>query len=246
MKKNLLGILIVVALVACNRPAAGGGGAAGGDSAEGTPAAAAAAQPTGPPVSETVNADEKRPEKVPEGASYAVFAGGCFWCVEAVFEELDGVYEAVSGYSGDTAETADYKLVATGMTQHAEAVKIYYDPEKISFQTLLEVHFVTHDPTTLDRQGNDVGPQYRSAIFYANEGERAAAAAYIEELKASGVDVVTTLEPLEAFYVAEDYHQNYVCENPMQGYVRGVALPKVEKVRKKFKKRLKAQSPITL
>ncbi|MHC4937503.1 MAG: bifunctional methionine sulfoxide reductase B/A protein [Planctomycetota bacterium] len=171
--------------------------------------------------------------------SEAVFAGGCFWCVEAVFEELEGVDDAVSGYAGGTAETANYKAVCSGETGHAEVVKIIYDPAKISFGELLRVHFATHDPTTLNRQGNDVGPQYRSAIFYANEEEKQFAAAYVEELKKSGVPVVTTLEPLEQFFPAEPYHQNYVCENPNQGYVRAVALPKVEKVRQKFKDKLK-------
>ena len=187
----------------------------------------------------------KRPEGVPEGAAEVVFAGGCFWCVEAVFEELDGVYEAISGYAGGDAATANYEAVSSGKTKHAEVVKIYYDPKKISFQTLLEVHFVTHDPTTLNRQGADIGTQYRSAVFFATEAERSTARAYIASLELSG-EVVTTLEPLEAFYEAEKYHQNFVCENPYQGYVQGVALPKVKKVRDKFKRRLKKKSPISL
>jgi len=171
-----------------------------------------------------------------------VFAGGCFWCVEAVFEELDGVFDAVSGYAGGTEATANYKDVCSGKTKHAEVVKIIYDPSKISFGELLRVHFSTHNPTTLNRQGADVGPQYRSAIFYANDEERALAAKYIETLNKDKVftsPVVTTLEPLKKFYPAESYHQNYVCENPDQGYVRAVALPKVEKVRKEFKDKLK-------
>lgn len=193
-------------------------------------------------------APEAKKKVIPAEAATAVFAGGCFWCVEAVFEELDGVYEVVSGYAGGSAETANYEQVSSGRTRHAEVVKIYYDPARISFQTLLEVHFVTHDPTTVDRQGNDVGPQYRSAIFYASEEERAAAEAYIAELEATtpALDIVTTLEPLEAFYEAEAYHQDYVCNNPTRGYVRGVALPKVEKVRKRFEHLLKDESPITL
>lgn len=177
----------------------------------------------------------------------AVFAGGCFWCVEAVFEELDGVIDAVSGYAGGSKETAHYEAVCSGTTGHAEAVQIIYDPAKISFGKLLEVHFATHDPTTLDRQGNDTGSQYRSAIFYANEAERQAAEDYIAELTKNGVfgrPIVTTLEPLTAFYPAEAYHQNYVCANPRQGYVRSVALPKVDKVRKLFADNIKEKSPL--
>jgi peptide methionine sulfoxide reductase msrA/msrB len=177
----------------------------------------------------------------------AVFAGGCFWCVEAVFEELDGVIEAVSGYAGGTQETANYKAVCSGDTGHAEAVQIVYDPRKISYEELLEVHFATHDPTTLNRQGNDVGPQYRSAIFYADEREKELARAFLDDVAEAKVydrPVVTTLEPLTEFYPAETYHQNYVCENPSQPYVRGVALPKVKKVREKFADKLKAKSPL--
>ena len=177
----------------------------------------------------------------------AVFAGGCFWCVEAVFEELDGVVDAVSGYAGGSRETANYQAVCTGTTGHAEAVQIIYDPAKISYQKLLEVHFATHDPTTLNRQGNDHGPQYRSAIFYANETEMKAAEDAIAKLEKSGKygrPIVTTLEPLKEFYPAETYHQNYVCSNPTQGYVRAVALPKVDKVRKLFADDLKETSPL--
>ena len=136
----------------------------------------------------------------------AVFAGGCFWCVEAVFEELDGVYDAVSGYAGGSKETANYEAVCTGTTGHAEAVQIIYDPTKISYEQLLEVHFATHDPTTLNRQGADRGTQYRSAIFYANDEEKQIAQAFIDDLKdAKAFDkpIVTTLEPLKEFYPAE-------------------------------------------
>lgn len=165
----------------------------------------------------------------------AVFAGGCFWCVEAVFEEIDGVVDAISGYAGGTPETANYQAVCTGKTGHAEVVEILYDPSKVTFDALLRVHFATHDPTTLNRQGNDVGPQYRSAVFYSDEKEKAIAETMIRELDEQKVfpsKIVTTLEPLTAFYPAEAYHQNYVCRNPRQPYVRAVALPKVEKLRK--------------
>jgi peptide-methionine (S)-S-oxide reductase len=183
----------------------------------------------------------------PSNRATAIFAGGCFWCVEAVFEELDGVIDAVSGYAGGSRETANYEAVCNGTTGHAEAVQIIYDPSRIGFRKLLEVHFATHDPTTRDRQGNDVGPQYRSAIFYANEDEKRAAQEYIDELTGSGVyagPIVTTLEPLDTFYEAETYHQSYVCVNPRQGYVRAVAMPKVDKVRAKFSGILKSKSPI--
>ncbi len=177
----------------------------------------------------------------------AVFAGGCFWCVEAVFEEIEGVYDAVSGYAGGTGDTANYEAVCTGRTGHAEAVQILYDPSKIGYEDLLKVHFATHDPTTLNRQGADVGTQYRSAIFYADEKEKALAEAFIADLtdaKAFKSPIVTTLEPLVRFFPAEAYHQNYVCRNPTQGYVASVALPKVKKVREKFEERLKEKSPL--
>jgi methionine-S-sulfoxide reductase len=164
-----------------------------------------------------------------------------------VFEELEGVIEVTSGYAGGSADTANYTAVCTGTTGHAEAVQITYDPSKISYEKLLAVHFAMHDPTTLNRQGNDVGPQYRSAIFYANEQEKELAQAFIEDLKDAktyGKPIVTTLEPLTKFYPAEAYHQNYVCNNPNQGYVRSAALPKVAKVREKFKDALKAKSPL--
>ncbi|MCI0652244.1 MAG: bifunctional methionine sulfoxide reductase B/A protein [Planctomycetes bacterium] len=176
----------------------------------------------------------------------AVFAGGCFWCVEAVFEELEGVIDAISGYAGGKKEDANYEAVCGGDTGHAEAVQITYDPTKISFEELLEVHFATHDPTTLNRQGNDHGTQYRSAIFYANDAEKTAAEKFLQKSSAAGARsgrIVTTLEPLEAFYPAESGHQNFVCNNPNQGYVRAVALPKLDKVRQKFPDRLRSKGP---
>lgn len=168
----------------------------------------------------------------------AVFAGGCFWCVEAVFEELEGVIEVVSGYAGDSEANANYNAVKTGSTKHAEAVRIVYDPLRITFDKLLSVHFATHDPTTKDRQGNDFGPQYRSAIFFANDQEKQAAVEMIQRLdesKALKRPIVTTLEPLVKFYEAEMIHQNYACDNLNNPYIQHVAMPKVEKVRKLFK-----------
>ena len=182
-----------------------------------------------------------------EKQATAVFAGGCFWCVEAVFEEIEGVIDAVSGYAGGSRETANYEAVCTGTTGHAEAVQIVYDPSRVSYRKLLEVHFATHDPTTLNRQGNDAGTQYRSAIFYADDEEKRAAGSYIDELTRSGAfarPIVTTLEPLAAFYPAERYHQGFVCANPRQGYVRAVALPKVDTVRQHFAADLKKKSPL--
>lgn len=177
-------------------------------------------------------------DKPTSATAEAVFAGGCFWCVEAVFEQLDGVNDVESGYSGGEAETADYKIVCTGKTGHAEAVRIVYDPSKITYEKLLEVHFAMHDPTTLNRQGADVGTQYRSAIFYADDEQKKAAGDYIakmsEEKRYGDREIVTSSEPLKAFYPAETHHQNFVCNNPHQSYVQSVAAPKVEKARKLF------------
>ena len=174
-----------------------------------------------------------------------VLGGGCFWCVESVFEQFEGVSDVVSGYAGGTKETANYKAVSAGETAHAEVVRITYDPTKITYGQLLQVFFGTHDPTTKDRQGPDSGPQYRSAIFYANDEEKRVAEAYIKQLdesKAFDKTIVTTLEPLakpEAFYVAEDYHQDYTVCNPNNPYIRAQALPKIAKVREKFKSQTK-------
>lgn len=168
------------------------------------------------------------------GLQNAVFAAGCFWCVEAVFERLDGVVDVISGYSGGTADTANYTAVCSGRTNHAEVVKIVYDPERITYGRLLKVLFsVAHDPTQLDRQGNDRGRQYRSAIFYGSEAEREVAATYIRQLDAARVfskPIVTVLVPLEQFFDAEQHHQNYAVQNPGQPYIAGVSTPKVEKL----------------
>lgn len=167
----------------------------------------------------------------------AVFAGGCFWCTEAVFEQLHGVSSVVSGYSGGTAATANYQAVCTGVTGHAEAIQITYDPAKISYDSLLEVFFAAHDPTQLNRQGADVGTQYRSAIFYADETQKSAAKAFIDRLNADRLAsrrIVTTLEPLKEFFPAETYHQDYACRNPNQPYIQSQAAPKIEKTKKLF------------
>ena len=174
----------------------------------------------------------------------AVFAGGCFWCTEGVVRQFKGVTDVKSGYAGGTKETADYKTVCSGKTAHAEAIKITYDPSVITYAQLLQVFFLGHDPTTVDRQGHDAGHQYRSAIFYENDDQKKVAKEYIDllnESKTFNGNVVTTLEPIKAdeFYAAEDYHQDYVTLNPSQPYIRACALPKMEKVRKEFKDWLK-------
>jgi methionine-S-sulfoxide reductase len=168
--------------------------------------------------------------------AFAVFAGGCFWCTEAAFEQLAGVSSVESGYAGGKAETANYEAVCTGRTGHAEVIRIAYDPAVISYDQLLDVFFDAHDPTTLNRQGNDVGTQYRSALFYADEAEKQAAAAKIESLNKAGKfknPIVTALEPLVAFYPAEDYHQDYARANPDHPYIQAAAIPKVCKIREK-------------
>ncbi|CAN5409759.1 peptide-methionine (S)-S-oxide reductase MsrA [soil metagenome] len=163
-----------------------------------------------------------------------VLAGGCFWCTEGAFAQFKGVKDVTSGYAGDTKETANYRAVCTGKTKQAEAIKITYDAGVISYSQLLQIFFLAHDPTTLDRQGNDAGHQYRSAIFYANDAEKKVAEAYIKQLndaKKFDSPIVTTIEPLTEFFPAEAYHQDYVANNPNEGYVRACAIPKMDKVR---------------
>lgn len=172
----------------------------------------------------------------------ATFAGGCFWCIEAVFESLNGVEKVQSGYSGGWTDHPDYKSVCSGNTGHAEVVQVTFNPGVITYPDLLTVFFSVHDPTTLNRQGNDIGTQYRSAIFYHNEDQRMAAEKKIKELEISGEyggHIVTEIVPFTKFHQAEDYHQGYYEANPNQSYCRIVVGPKVEKFRKKFKERLK-------
>jgi peptide-methionine (S)-S-oxide reductase len=172
----------------------------------------------------------------------ATLAGGCFWCLEAVYDELNGILDVVSGYSGGSVENPTYRQVLTGITGHAEAVQLTFDPEQISYREILQVFFTIHDPTTLNRQGADVGTQYRSAIFYHTEEQKAAAEAVIGELEAEKVwddSIVTELAPFDQFYPAEDYHQEYYVNNPGQGYCRVVIAPKVAKFRSKYMEKLK-------
>ena len=176
------------------------------------------------------------------GPQQAVFAGGCFWCTEWVFQNLKGVTDVESGYAGGTKETANYQAVCTGNTDHAEAIRINYDPKQVTFGELLQVFFtIAHDPTQLNRQGPDYGRQYRSAVFYADDEQKRVTQAYLDqlvELKAFDRKIATTLEPLTEFFPAELYHQDYVANNPNQPYVRAQALPKGEKLREKMPERV--------
>jgi peptide-methionine (S)-S-oxide reductase len=172
------------------------------------------------------------------GKQTAIFAGGCFWCTEAVFEIVDGVEDVVSGYAGGTKETAKYDIVSTGRTAHAEAVLITYDPAKTSYGQLLKIFFsVAHDPTTLNRQGPDFGPQYRSAVFFVNEEQKRVTEAYIQQINAAKVlksAIVTQVAPLDKFYTAEGYHQDYAVQNRANPYIVNVSDPKVEKLKKQY------------
>jgi peptide-methionine (S)-S-oxide reductase len=174
----------------------------------------------------------------PQDLDTAVFAAGCFWCTEAVFLQIAGVEQVESGYMGGRISEPSYEAVCTGTTGHAEVCRIVYDAQKVSFQQLLQAFFLAHDPTQLNRQGNDEGTQYRSAIFYKDEQQKALSAEIIKELKAAQVypnPIVTSLEPMAIFYKAEDYHQNYYAQNKEQPYCRFVIQPKLEKFKKAFK-----------
>jgi len=173
----------------------------------------------------------------------ATLAGGCFWCTEAVFERMDGISDVVSGYLGGQLPNPTYQAVCSGLTGHAEAVEITYDPAVTSFESLLEVFFATHDPTTLNQQGADKGTQYRSAIFYHDDEQKQIAEAYIKQLNETPPfrrrPIVTTLEPASTFYTAEEYHQDYFRRNPTAGYCQAVVRPKVMKFQKQFKDQVK-------
>jgi len=184
----------------------------------------------------------KTPLQVPNNKAVATFGTGCFWCTEAVFQKLRGVDTVQSGFSGGHVEKPSYKDVVTGTTGHAEVVQLIFDPEQISFSDLLEVFWYSHDPTTLNRQGADVGPQYRSAIFYHNEDQRDEALrmkANLEEEKVFDRPIVTEITPFSNFYPAEDYHTNYFELNGNQPYCQFVVRPKVEKFKKHFIEKLK-------
>jgi peptide-methionine (S)-S-oxide reductase len=175
----------------------------------------------------------------------AVFAGGCFWGVQGVFQRVNGVVQAVSGYAGGKKETAQYEMVGTGLTGHAESVKITYDPKKVSYGTLLQIYFsVAHDPTQLNRQDPDSGPQYRSAIFYADPAQKQTAERYIAQLDAAKVypkKIVTQIVPLTEFYPAEGYHQDYLTLHPESGYIARFDLPKVANLKSMFPQQFRAE-----
>lgn len=176
-------------------------------------------------------------DKTNKSSDVATLAGGCFWCLEAVFDQLKGVLDVVSGYSGGSVNNPSYQQVCTGETGHAEVVQVTFDPQVIRYRELLEVLFTIHDPTTLNRQGADVGTQYRSAIFYHDPEQKAIAEAVIQELEDEKIwdrPIVTELTPFGVFYPAEDYHQEYFQRNPYQGYCSAVIAPKVAKFRKKY------------
>ncbi len=182
--------------------------------------------------------DENKDRKM----EIATFGGGCFWCVEAVFLELKGVESVKSGYMGGKTENPTYQQVCTGTTGHAEVIQIEFDPEVVSFDVLLQVFWKTHDPTTLNRQGNDRGTQYRSAVFYHSDEQKKKATEYkqkLNEVKAYPDPIVTEITPASKFYVAEDYHQDYFNNNPNQPYCRALIPPKLEKLRKVFGDKLK-------
>jgi peptide-methionine (S)-S-oxide reductase len=187
---------------------------------------------------------EPETQAVETGRRSIVLAGGCFWCTEAVYRDLQGVVSVRPGYAGDTEETANYDAVCTGATNHAEVIEVVYEADRINLGTILKIFFsIAHDPTQLNRQGNDIGPQYRSAVFYADDEQKRVAAAYIAQLNAARVfstPIVTTLEPLAAFFEAEPYHHDYAARNPGQGYIRAVALPKVAKLRAVHAEKLKS------
>jgi peptide-methionine (S)-S-oxide reductase len=180
--------------------------------------------------------------KIESSSEVATLAGGCFWCLEAVYEQVNGVLQVESGYAGGVVPNPTYEQVCTGRTGHAEVVQVTFDPEVISFEDLLSIFFTIHDPTTLNRQGADVGTQYRSAIFYHDEGQRSVAESVIERIEAEGIwddPIVTEVAPFQAFYKAEDYHQEYYRRNQRQPYCRVVIAPKVAKFRKEHFERLR-------
>ena len=180
-----------------------------------------------------------------EQRQIAVFGGGCFWCTEAVFDQLRGVVSVESGYTGGDVKNPTYEQVCAGATGHAEAIRIEFDPDKATFRDLMTVFFATHDPTTLNRQGNDIGTQYRSAIFYTDEGQKREAENFIKELEQAGSftkPIVTSLEPFSEFYKAEAYHQKYYANNPYQPYCQVMIPPKLNKLQKQFRELLKSHS----
>ena len=169
----------------------------------------------------------------------ALLGGGCFWCVEAVFLQLKGVTQVISGYAGGNTVQPSYEDICRGDTEHAEVIQVEFDENQISYEQLLNVFFATHDPTTLNRQGNDIGTQYRSVIYYYNDEQKQTADQLIQQLKEEGLDIVTEVSPVPIFYVAEEYHQNFFARNPAQGYCNFAIPPKLMKLQSKFQDLLK-------
>lgn len=197
-------------------------------------------------VSETQSRRHREELKVSESDRFekATFGSGCFWCTEAVYQELEGVEAVVSGYSGGPEASPTYEAVCSGRTGHAEVVQVTYDPEKIAYEDLLKVFWETHDPTTPNRQGNDVGPQYRSVVFHHDELQRETAESYMQQLDESGAfdaPIVTEISPFEAFHPAETYHQNYFAANPAQPYCQFVIRPKLARFRDRFAAKLRTE-----
>jgi peptide-methionine (S)-S-oxide reductase len=201
-----------------------------------------------------ITEEPQRPQKglamdADRSKEVATLAGGCFWCLEAVFDDVKGVDQVDSGYSGGTVPDPTYRQVCTGTTGHAEVVQVTFDPQVISFKELLQLFFTVHDPTTLNRQGPDVGTQYRSAIFYHTPAQKAIAEQVIKEMTAAQVwpsPIITEVTPFSAFYKAEDYHQEYFKFNGEQPYCRAIVAPKVAKFRKQFRERLKGAQNVSL
>ncbi|MFD2265191.1 peptide-methionine (S)-S-oxide reductase MsrA [Lacibacterium aquatile] len=189
--------------------------------------------------------DPQTTAKTGDGLQKIVLGGGCFWCTEAVYRQLDGVLDVRPGYAGGTAATADYKTVCTGATDHVEVIEVSYDAGRIDLGQILKIFFsIAHDPTQKDRQGNDVGRQYRSAIFYADDDQRQVAEAYIRQIDGAALfedKVQTEVVPLVEFFEAEEYHHDFAARNPMQGYIRAVSTPKVEKLKAVHGKLLKGR-----
>ncbi|VTU00072.1 peptide methionine sulfoxide reductase : Peptide methionine sulfoxide reductase MsrA OS=Cytophaga hutchinsonii (strain ATCC 33406 / NCIMB 9469) GN=msrA PE=3 SV=1: PMSR [Gemmataceae bacterium] len=194
-----------------------------------------------------LDAAEIGPDAPPTGGTeLATFGSGCFWCTEAVFQQLKGVTKVVSGYSGGSEKNPTYEQVCSGRTGHAEVIQVTFDPAVVSYPELLEVFWRSHDPTTRNRQGNDVGPQYRSVVFTHSDRQRQLAELYKQKIDAAQVfprPLVTEIEPFTAFYPAEAYHQNYFADNPRQPYCRAIIGPKVEKLKAVFATKLKADAP---
>lgn len=204
------------------------------------------AQANGNPESSTEVKKEAMTPASLDSLQTAYFASGCFWCVEAVFESVEGVHEAVSGYAGGDESTATYGQVSGGRTDHAETVKVYYDSSVVSFETLVDVFFASHDPSTLNRQGPDSGTQYRSIAFYQTNNEKSIIKAAIQEILDDGIyrKVTTQVESFESFYEAEDYHQDYERRNPNQGYVQAVSIPRLNAFKRKMPEVLKESAKL--